>query len=90
MRIIGIIVAVMFVVSFPLAHADRFSEWMTVWKKQEEKKAIEYQKNILHFDYAKINNKDKGFKGPVETKVMDKKHIQNEKRITFKIIKQKS
>ena len=71
----------------PLAHADRFSEWLDVWKKSEEEKAIKYQKEVLHFDYSKIQNKDPGFKSGVESKDIPKKHIQNTIKQNFKVIK---
>ena len=70
----------------PLAHADRFSDWLDVWKKAEEEKAVKYQKEVLNFDYSKIQNKDKGFKSPVISDVK-KKHIQNERIQNFKVIK---
>ena len=86
-KILGGIVIIMFLVSFPLAHADRFSEWLVIWKKTEELKAKEYQKKVLNFDYEKIQNKDKGFKTGVPTKDIQKKHIQNEIRVNYKTVK---
>ena len=71
----------------PMVHADRFSDWLAVWKKAEEERAVKYQKEVLNFDYSKIQNKDSGFKSPVESKVIPKKHIQNERIQNFKIIK---
>ena len=90
MKLLGIILGLVLLSSVitPYAFADRFSEWIEIWKKQEELKAIKYQKDILHFDYAKINNKDPGFKTGVPAKDIQKKHIQNEQRTVFKIIKQ--
>lgn len=89
MRIIAFVLILFLVgsVSVPYVHADRFSEWLIIWKKAEEQKAIKYQKEILHFDYSKIQGKDKGFKEPVKTAIADKKHIQNDKPIIFKVIK---
>lgn len=69
------------------AFADRFSEWIEIWKKQEEHRAIQYQIDVLHFDYSKIHNDDPGFKEPVTTKVAEKKHIQNERTFNFIVIK---
>lgn len=88
---LGIILAAVLVcgVFAPLAHADRFSEWLEVWKKEEEQRAIQYQKDILHFDYSKIQNKDPGFKTTNVTDVK-KKHIQNDAPVNFKIIRQNS
>lgn len=71
-KILGGVIAVLFLISFPLAHADRFTEWMDMWKKQEEARAIKYQKEVLYFDYEKINNKDPGFK-TTDTTVYTKK-----------------
>lgn len=89
--LVGLFVALILVCSVTMnyAFADRFSEWIEVWKKQEELKAKEYQKKVLNFDYEKIQSKDKGFKSPIISDVK-KKHIQNEKRMEFKVIKQKS
>lgn len=86
---IGIILATILVcgVFAPLAHADRFTDWLDVWKKAEEERAIKYQKEVLHFDYSKIQNKDPGFKSGVESKDIPKKHIQNERIQNFKVIK---
>lgn len=66
----------MFVASFPLAHADRFSDWLDTWKKEQEQKAVQYQKQVLHFDYAKIQNRDAGFKSANYT-YHPAKHIDN-------------
>ena len=87
--IIPLIISIMLVasVTVPFAFADRFSEWLDVWKKAEEERAIKYQKEVLHFDYSKIQNKDPGFKGPVESKDIPKKHIQNSIKQNFKVIK---
>ena len=89
--LVGLFLAVMLVFSVTVnyAFADRFSEWIEVWKKEQEQKAKEFQKKVLNFDYEKIQKKDKGFKFPIPSDVK-KKHIQNEKQITFKVIKQKS
>ena len=90
MILLGIILGFVLLSSVitPYVFADRFDEWLEIHKKQEEKKAIEYQKSILHFDYAKMQKKDKGFKTGIPGKDIPKKHIQNEKRAVFKIIKQ--
>ena len=69
-----------------VAHADWFSDRLNVWKKAEEERAVKYQKEVLNFDYQKIQNKDKGFKSPIISDVK-KKHIQNEIRQNFKVIK---
>jgi len=69
-------------------HADRFSDWLTIWKKEQEQKAKEYQKSVLHFDYDKIKKHDKGFKFPIPSD-SKKKHIANDKPITLKVIKAK-
>ena len=86
--LVGLFLAVILVFSVTVnyAFADRFSEWIEIWKKWEELKAKEYQKKVLNFDYEKIQSKDKGFKSPIISDVK-KKHIQNEKQITFKVIK---
>ena len=90
MKLLGLILGFVLLSSVitPYAFADRFDEWLEIHKKQEEKKAIEYQKSILHFDYAKIQNKDPGFKTGIPAKEPPKKHVVTEKRIVFKIIKQ--
>ena len=75
-------------VTVPYAFAsDRFVDWLSVWKKAEEERAIKYQKEVLYFDYSKIQNKDPGFKSPVDSKEMPKKHIQNTIKQNFKVIK---
>jgi len=73
-------------VSLPYVHADRFSDYLKTWKKEQEQKAIEYQKKVLHFDYDKIKKHDKGFKFPIPSDIK-KKHIQNDKPITIKAVK---
>lgn len=74
----------------PSAYADRFSDWLEAYyqneitelelkKRGQEQIAVEYQKNILRFDYSKIQNfgtEDKKFTAPIEMDVPDKKHIQ--------------
>ena len=70
-----------------VAHADWFSDRLNVWKKAEEERAIQYQKEVLHFDYSKIQNKDPGFKTVVDSKDIQKKHIQNTIKQNFKVIK---
>ena len=82
-----LMVMVGFSVTVPSAFADRFSDFLDVWKKAEEDRAIKYQKKVLNFDYSKIQNKDPGFKSGVDSKDIPKKHIQNEKRGVFKVIK---
>ncbi len=86
--LIGIVIAALLLSSVTVnyAFADRFSEWLEVWKKAEEQKAKDYQKNVLHFDYDKIQKKDKGFKKPIQGDAK-KKHIQNDPPIKFKVIK---
>ena len=76
-KILGLILGVVLLSSVvtPYAFADRFSDWMEIWKKQEEAKAIKYQKDVLHFDYAKKQNKDPGFKTGVPGKDIPKKEI---------------
>ena len=85
---LGIILAAVLVCGTfaPLAHADRFSEWLDIWKKAEEERAIKYQKEVLHFDYSKIQNKDPGFKTVVDSKDIPKKHIQNSIKQNFKVV----
>lgn len=72
------------------AHADRFSDWLAAYyeneitelelkKRGQEQQAVDYQKEVLRFDYSAIQNfgtEDKKFTAPVETDVKDKKQIQ--------------
>ena len=82
--ITGLILMVLLVSSITVSYA--FADWREVLKKEEEAKAIKYQKMVLHFDYEKIQNKDKGFKSPVTSDVK-KKHIHNDPPVVFKVIK---
>ena len=77
----------MFAISFPLAHADRFSDWLAVWKKEQEQKAIDYQKSVLHFDYSKIQGKDAGFVTTDTKNSHGAKHIEKRVILYWKIIK---
>lgn len=72
------VILLLFVMVVPLAHADRFSEWLDAYHKGEitdiqikkagqEHEAIKYQKKVLNFDYDKIQNGDGGFKAPDNT-----------------------
>ena len=63
-----------------------FADWREVQKKEEESRAVKYQKEVLHFDYEKIQNHDKGFKSPIISDVK-KKHIHNDPPVVFKVIK---
>ena len=51
------------------AYADSYTETR---KKDEERKAVQFQKEILHFDYSKILKKSKGFKAPIFTEPKQK------------------
>lgn len=88
MKILGIIIAFVLLSSVitPYAFADRFSEWIEIWKKQEEIKAKAYQKKVLNLDYDKIQSKDKGYKKPIQGETK-KKHIQNTIPPSYKVVK---
>lgn len=65
-----------------------FADVINDRKKYEEKKAVEYQKKILNFDYEKNKKQDKGFKS-IEIKDIKKKEIIRPHPANFKIIKAK-
>lgn len=77
-------------VTIPYAFADKTAnrdwEFWEQWKLYQVEKAKKKQNEYYKFDYSDIQNKDKGFK---TTQVADvkKKHIQNEIKQNFKVIK---
>lgn len=80
--LVGLLIAILLMLSVPLAHVDL----LDIWKKEQEKKAIEYQKSILHFDYQKMQKKDKGFKFPIPSDI-HKKEIKRFVKQNFAIVK---
>ena len=97
MTLISGSVIILFLISFPLAHADRFSDWLDAYwageitdkeikKRGQEYQAIQYQKEVLHFDYSKVQNFDKGYVSTNATVHHPAKHIQNDIPIKFKTI----
>ena len=56
---------------------------LQIYMMGQEYMAKIYQKEVLHFDYEKIQNHDKGFKSPVETEHQPKKVIQKVKVIDW-------
>lgn len=89
---LGLILIVGLVVAIPMAHADRFSDWLEAFyqnqitelelqKRGQEQLAVDYQKEVLNLDYENIQNfgtEDKKFTAPVQTDVKEKKQIQRE------------
>lgn len=56
-------------------------------KYDEEKKAVQFQKEKLHFDYLKMHKKDKGFKTGIPAK--EKPKIKIQQIISLKPVKVK-
>ena len=97
MTLISGSVIVLFLISFPLAHADewdiilfkaeqRHATALEIYKLGQEYMSVQYQKQVLHFDYSKIQNFDKGYVSINATVHHPAKHIQNDIPIKFKTI----
>lgn len=81
-------------VMIPNVHADRFSDWLDAYwagqitdteikKRGQEHDAVNYQKEVLHFDYESIQNHDKGYKEPVYKEWVPAKTIQKVKVLNW-------